>query len=147
MAKINFTKAEKEIERNLHRMFVQKLIELTEKEQKKELEQSEKANNNKNTLSILNSIQKDLERLSSKSEQMWIDLGMSKEDITKFIENPGQLSHDEWDTIKDLMNKIKVYKNTEGKSLENEINDEIVQSERVKHEDRRINVNQKWKPV
>lgn len=147
MAKIDFTNAEKEIERNLRRMFITNLIKMTEDEQAKEKLDEDKAHNNKNTLSILKSMQKDLGRLSEKSDEMWKALGVTKDEINNYIKNPGKLSKDEWDNIKELMKKIKEYKQSAGSGIEEEINDEIIQSELKRHKDKRINVNERWKPI
>ena len=142
----DFSKVEKAMDINAKKMFIEKIIKMTEKE-KKAKDEEDKAAKNNHMGNVLQGLKKDLERLSDKSDAMWETLGISKEEITKFIENPGKLSKEDRDTIGILMEKVKEYKNTTGKAIEEEINDDIVQAERSRHEDLHINLNAKWKPI
>jgi|SaaInlStandDraft_3_1057020.scaffolds.fasta_scaffold61906_2 hypothetical protein len=142
MGKINFSEVEKFLETMFKKMFVKKLIDMTDKE-----ETGKKQVDDKNMRMILKSLEHDLERLSKKSEDMWQHLGMTKEEISRYIHNPGELSKEEWRKIKLLLERIREYKKTLGETLEKEINEDIVASERKKHEDKRINISDKWKPI
>ncbi|MFT5318531.1 MAG: hypothetical protein ACI8RA_001796 [Chlamydiales bacterium] len=146
MAKIDFSKVEKAMDIHAKKMFIEKIINMTEKE-KKAKDEEEKAIKNKHMGNVLHGLKKDLDRLSEKSEAMWEALGITRDEVTKFIENPGKLSKEDRDTIKILMKKVKEYKNSTGKAIEEEINDDIVQAERARHEDLHINLNAKWKPI
>lgn len=146
MAKIDFSKVEKALDINAKKMFIEKIVNMTEKENKAK-EEEEKAIKNKHMGSVLHGLKKDLDRLSEKSDALWEALGITKEDITRFIDNPGKLSKEDRDTIGILMEKVKEYKNSTGKALEEEINEDLVQTERARHEDLHINLNSKWKPI
>lgn len=146
MAKIDFTKVEKSLDLNARKMFIKKLIQLTEKEQLAE-EEEKKKEKNKHMGKILRSLKKDLYRLSEKSEKLWTSLGISKKEIVRFIQNPGKLSKEDREIIGNLMEKIKEYKESTGKEIEKEVNEDIVQTERRRHEDKQINLNEKWKPI
>ena len=146
MSKIDFSKVEKAMDINAKKMFIQKIINLTEKKRVSK-EEEEKAIKNKHMGNVLHSLKRDLKKLSDKSEAMWEALGISKEEVTRFIENPGKLSKEDREVIGILMEKIQEYKNSTGKAIEEEINDDIVQAERLRHEDSHINLNSKWKPI
>jgi hypothetical protein len=146
MKRIDFSKVEKAMDVNAKKMFIQKIINLTEKE-KKSKDEEEKAVKNKNMGNVLRGLKNDLQRLTDKSDALWEALGVSKEEIARFIENPGKLSKEDRDTIGILMEKLKEYKNTTGKAIEEEINHDMVESERLRHEDMHINLNNKWKPI
>lgn len=146
MAKINFTSVEKALDINSKKQFIKNIVKLTEKE-KKSQEEEEKKIKNKHMGNLVRSLQKDLNRLSKKSDKMWESLGVNKEEISKLIENPGKLSKKDRETIGHLMDRIKKYKKSAGRYIEQEINEDIIQTERKKHVDKRINTNEKWKPI
>lgn len=146
MAKIDYTKVEKYLSIGTKKMFIQKIISLTEKEQLKEEEEQQKAKN-KHMGKVLKSLRGDLERLSRKSDDMWTSLGMSRDKVIKFIENPGTLTKEDRALIGQLLTNIQEYKKTTGREIESEINEDLVQSEREKHIDKRINLKENWRPI
>lgn len=146
MTKRNFSKVEKSLDIFSQKERIKKIIALTEKEEEAAKEEEEKIKN-KYMGNVLRSLQDDLKRLSEKSEMMWEALGISKEDLAQLIENPGKLSKEDRERIGSLMEKIQEYKQSSGKALEDEINQDIVEQMRSSNVDKRINLNKKWKPV
>lgn len=146
MVKRNFSRVEKSLDIFSQKERIKKIIASTEKQEEAAKEEREKIKN-KHMGNVLRSLQDDLKRLSEKSEMMWEAFGISKEELAKLIENPGKLSKEERERIQDLMKKIQEYKQHSGKALENEINQEIIEKMRSSSKDKRINQNNKWKPV
>ena len=147
MSKINFDHVEKCIDVSFNKLFIDKIIRMTEEDQEKEKLFDKKSKNNKFMGSILRSLKSDLDALSKKSDKLWETLGMSKEEITRFIQNPGKLTKEDRETIQTLLEKIQQFKKDMGESLEKEINEDLIKSEQKRHESKRINVNKKWKAV
>lgn len=145
MAKTNFTKVEEALVEGLRKLTISQLIEMADAASKegkvilatKTLEAIQKAS--------LNAIKRDLQKLHKQDPQIYTTIGIKKADIKNFIEK--SLTDEEWESIKQIKNKLDAYKKEISSKGPQGSDDQIIESERLKHINKRFNVNEKWLPL
>ena len=150
MSKTNYSKVEEELCKSLDFQRKQKLLEKAQSEQdKKNLAEAEKKMPPKERYKskALGIIKKDLSSLTRKAKhKMFEKLGIDKEVIRKYIENPSELSPQDWQKIKDIQKQIAAYKE-ELNDSDDEFNKELINDQRNRHINRRHNIKNGWLPL
>lgn len=143
MAKTNFTKVEEALVTGLRQMSVSQLIEMadTVSQQEKETDKGPKLVTIQKTLLTL--IHYNMQRLHKQDAAVYHKIGISSKQLKKFIEDSTTLSSEEWESIKQTKEKIDSYL----KTLPETTDEQIVEQERIKHINKRFNVNEKWLPL
>lgn len=151
MAKTNYTKVEEILETGLKKMSIEQLFEEAEKSGKKtedEQPTGEQPSLDKTYAKIISALKRDLKRLQYKSHQAFYStLGMKKSELRKKIEKPEQLTPAEWEALIEIKKKIDLYKAQLSAQLPEFELSRAVEDERVKHINKRFNVNEKWLPL
>ena len=145
MAKTNFTKVEEALVEGLRKLTISQLIEMADAASKegkaipaaKTLEAIQKA--------LLSAIKRDLQKLHKQDPQIYTKIGIKKADIKNFAEKT--LTTEEWESIKQIKNKLDNYKKEISDKNPLDSDDQIIENERVKHVNKRFNVNEKWLPL
>ena len=163
MAKTDYEKVEDQLEEGMRKMAKDKLLEeadaqmperpksilerLEEKERgeeqsKKELSIREQAHRN-----MLRTLKKDIKRLMKRDRSILKELGISPKEVQNFVDDPNALSADQWKKIKAIRDKVNLYKKEMLGTLEEGMNEKIVEEERKKHINKRFNVREGWLPL
>jgi hypothetical protein len=148
MPKTNYTKVEEMLNQSLHKIQVNHLLEEADEATKSQgsAVSAESAKKLSST-TLISSIQRDLKNLYKKDSATYIKLGIKKKYLKRWIETPEALTPEEMETLKQIQEKIKIFKE-ELKTRLPAIQDEaIVESQRTKHINKRYNVNEKWLPL
>jgi len=149
MAKTNFTKAEEAFDDGLRKASVNKLFEIVDEnatlsDPEKALELAAKQGKipiaaDRQLLSVL---KHELHHLHKKGLDIYTQLNLDKKQFKQWCENPNSLTAAEWTRIKELKEKVDSLKK-ESQTPD----DELIQSERNKHINKRFNVKDKWLPL
>jgi hypothetical protein len=144
MAKTNYTKVEEILEQGLRRMSINQLFD----ESKKVVPEKSVENPiEKEHEQLLSSIKRDLKYLHYKGHaKLYNSLGMKKSELKKLIDTPN-LSDAEWEKITQIKKKIDLYKAELAAQLPEIALKQTVEDERIKHINKRFNVNEKWLPL
>lgn len=158
MPKTNFTKVEEVLEQGLRKYSVEQLLEIADQTSapKKrnptiaytaESDKPEIAPLSKEQSHLIHSLERDVKRLRKKDQEIYTKLGIGRKNLKKMIENPSALTPADWETIKQIRTKIDQYKAEMAKQLPQTSDEDLVESERKDHINRRYNVNKKWLPL
>lgn len=139
MAKTNYTKVEELLSANQERLKIQGWIDMTKTETSLE-EPNPKAY-------LLFSLQRGLELLPKGDRRFTSDLGIKKTDILKLIQKPEDLGAKDWALIKEIRQKLKKYLSEIASELPVLNDEDLIESERVKHQNKRFNTRDKWLPL
>jgi hypothetical protein len=143
MSKVNFTKVEEMLTQGLQKITVNHLLVEADAAKAVNAKSTEISSNRQ----LIASVQRDLTLLHKKDHETYVKLGIKKKFLKKLIETPDSLTPEELESLKQIQEKIKVFKEELKKTLP-AINDEaIVESQRTKHINKRYNVNDKWLPL
>lgn len=138
MPKTNYTKVEEVLEQGLRKMNIDQLFDETGKTGPKELKAQKK---------LLETVQREIKFFDSKKHKtLYEGLGLKKQDIKALLSN-AQLTPTEWEKIKEIKAKIDKYRRELAAQLPSETNENLIEQERVKHINKRYNVNDKWLPL
>lgn len=142
MAKTNFTKVEEALVAGLHQITVTQLIEMADAVSEQEAPVA------KNTLAtlqktLLTTLHQNIKRLHKKDPEIYQKLGLSRSYLKKLLETPTSLSSEEWERLKQLKTKLDPYL----EELPTITDEQIVKQERIRHINKRFNVNEKWLPL
>lgn len=149
MAKTNFSKVEEALIAGLTKMKMRQLLELADKAQADTGAQAE-------TDAILipearrmviAALRQDLKALKRKDTKVYSKLGLQKEGLQKLLDNPASLTPEDWQKIKEIHQKVGEYKKDLLQQLPEVTDDQLVDSERKKHINKRYNINEKWLPL
>lgn len=160
MPKTNFTKVEEVLEQGLRKYSVEHLLEQADEAASsnpkprnptiaytQETDKPKAPPLTKDQNQLIHSLQRDVKSLQKKGKGMYSKLGIAKTALKKMIDNPQELTKEEWEKIKQIREKIDQYKAEVMKQLPQQSDDQIVESERKDHVNRRYNVNKKWLPL
>lgn len=158
MPKTNFTKVEEVMDQGLRKYSVEHLLEMADeasgartKTRNASIDYSSEtaktAQLSKAQSRLIASLQRDLKNLRKKDKEVYKKLGIARQDIKKMIENPSSLTPADWEKIQQIRAKIDQYKAEVAKQLPQQSDEELVESERHEHLNRRYNVNKKWLPL
>lgn len=148
MAKTNFTKVEEALISGLTKMKMRQLLELADKAQST----GDHADTDAILIPearrmIIAVIRQDLKSLKRKDTKVYVKLGLKKEGLQKLLDNPANLTADDWQKVKEIHSKVTEYKKELLKKLPEVTDDQLVDSERKKHINKRYNINEKWLPL
>lgn len=158
MAKTNYTKVEEIMEQGLRKMSINQVFDDSGKAEKKPrqtplADQEEKTKDVDNQLNraqirLISALKRDLKYLHYRDHtDFYASLGMKKSTLKKKIETPSALKGEEWEAIKKIKQKIDLYRAELSKQIpEVELSQEV-DEERIKHVNKRFNVNNKWLPL
>lgn len=115
MAKTNFTKVEEMLDQGLRKITVEHLYEMADVAKgtgnplaastEKKAPQLDKTQTH-----LISSLQRDLKLLKKQEEDMYVKLGIKKKHLKKMIENPSALKPEDWQTLKQIQEKIAAFR-------------------------------------
>lgn len=147
MTKIDFEKVEKAFEKGVLKIFIDRLIELAELQlDEQDSEQAKKSLDELRT-KVLEALERDLKRLSKHDAQALEKMGINTTDVKQYIKNPGALTAEDWQKIKSIKQHVDQYKQDMLAAAEKNMEDDIVQKERVRQKNKRFNVRDGWLPL
>lgn len=144
MAKTNFTKVEASLDEGLQKMKVNQLYEITESE-KNPRRASLKEQEQKQLL--INTLQHDVKIIEKHDHEMYGKIGIEKKELKELIANSKNLSPKDWELVKQIQQKVAVYKEEILKNFPQPSDDQLIEKERRKHINKRFNVNERWLPL
>jgi viroplasmin and RNaseH domain-containing protein len=151
MAKTNFSKVEEQLDKGLLKMKVNHLLDLADKQnvtkQPKEEIQEEVNTLKKSKEALIKGIQHDLKLLLSKEKDLQSSLNIDVEAISKRLENPEDLTDEDWEQIKVIKKQIEAYSQDLLSPVEKGLNKDIIDFERNKHINKRYNIRDGWLPL
>ena len=149
MAKTNYTKVEESLAEGMRKIEVDKLLTIADenaaKKPKKTTAQTPKVD--AANLHRLNWIHRELKVLQKAEKDPYIRLGISKEEVTKFLNDPLLLTPEDWEKTKSIKEKITNYKAELNKEATNASDDDLINRQRKNQTTKRFNVNDKWIPL
>ncbi|MBT3393534.1 MAG: hypothetical protein HN411_00275 [Waddliaceae bacterium] len=162
MAKTNYGEMEKSISRTLKKYKRDELLVQADEAQK-ELKSKKKNETRRKEATTkkervqatkeevkekaFDAIKKKLSMLNNRSKRVLFEkLNLNKEELKKYISDHNKLSREDWKMIKQIQKQISTYsENIE--NFEQEFNDKIINSEKNKHVNKRLNVRDNWLPL
>ena len=153
MSKTNFTKVEEALDRGLLKLTIQHLFDLAESaaagepDSTQQLSPKKAAKRAEAESHMLNLLLLELERLHKKDKKIYAEMGIKKKELDNYIKNPTGMQKEDWQKISGIKNKIQEYRQKSKESLPKDIDDQIIEKERLKHINKRFNVNEKWLPL
>ena len=144
MAKTNYTKVDITAEAGLRKMEIDRLFEATPgKEKGPSLSPEEKQKQK-----LIEGLKRDIQYLNPKRhKQLYTSLGYKRQDLKSLIENPSTLTLEDWEKIKQIKAGIEKYRKEVMAQLPSQMDEKIIEDQRVKHINKRYNVNDKWLPL
>lgn len=143
MAKTNYTKVDAAADMGLRKMEIDRLFEATPGKEKIPLTPEEKGKQK-----LLEGLKRDIQYLDPKRhKQLYTTLGYKRQDLKALIENPSTLTLEDWEKIKQIKKSIEKYRKEVMAQLPSQDDEKIVEEQRVKHINKRYNVNDKWLPL
>lgn len=145
MAKTNYTKVDAAADQGLRKMEIDRLFEGTPSKSKDKVPLSAEE---KSKQKLLETLKRDIQYLDPKRhKQLYTTLGYKRQDLKVLIENPSTLSLEDWEKIKQIKADIEKYRKEVMAQLPSQNDEKIVEDQRVKHINKRYNVNDKWLPL
>lgn len=143
MGKTNFTKVEASLDEGIRKIEVERLlIEADKASGKKTPPKEEKLT--KDQKKLIKDLQLNLTRLRSKDNKIYTKLKVKHSTIQRMIDQAPELKELDWKHLASL------FKKTEALIKElfpEKADDNLVEGEKVKHINKRFNVNEKWLPL
>lgn len=145
MSKTNFTKVEKAVDDGLQQIIVNHLLEL-----------ADEANSNKNSTTplshdqrtaLLQTLNRNLKQLNKSDPAAYKKLSPLKTELKRLLTISAEFTPEDWKKVKEIKDKIELYRKEMLKNLPHQSNDEIVEQERLKHINKRFNINDGWLPL
>lgn len=137
MAKTNYTKVDAVLTQSLKKMAVDQLFE--PKKTATTLSKSQQQ--------LLNSLKRDIKKFPTKTHpKLYEQLELKRLDLKKKIENTS-FTQEDWQFLETVAKKIESYKQELLKQKPAIEDSSLVEKERVKHVNKRFNVNEKWLPL
>ncbi len=155
MAKTNYTKVEEVLEKELRRQSIEKLFDDKAQSHKQPAEGSPPAEKggkssslDKAQMSLISALKRDIKFLRAKQHAtMYTKLGIKRNELKQKIENPADLTAEEWVLIQKIKTKIDLYKAELAAQMPEFEFSQQIEHERQKHINKRFNVNEKWLPL
>jgi hypothetical protein len=144
MAKTNFTKVEKDLDKGLEKMKVSNLHDLADIAAGIGESSAKKSKITETQHLLVQHLKIDLKRLRKKEKKLYSKLQIKKEVIDKQLSAPESLSEEEW---KDLASLRKKTSELIAEYFPDESNEELIEQEKIKHRNKRFNVKDNWLPL
>lgn len=145
MAKTNYTKVDAALDSGLRKMEIDALFEASpsQSKQKTPLTAEEKKKQK-----LLDGIKRDIQYLDPKRhKQLYATLGYKRQELKVLLENASSLTLEDWEKIKQIRASIEKYRKEVMAQLPSHNNEKLIEEQRVKHVNKRYNVNDKWLPL
>lgn len=139
MAKTNYTKVEELLIQGQERLKIQGWIDQTKEETTPE-------DLNPKTY-LIHSLEYGLDLLPPDDEKFIELVGITKDEIVRLVGKPETLSEKDWQIVKDIRLKLKEYLAQIADKMPILSDEELVESERIKHKNKRFNKREKWLPL
>ncbi len=152
MPKNNYTKVEQALEQGLLKMQVTDLFEAAKPlflpEAKADQASLPTFSLTVQQKSLMGSLTRDLTKFTSKLHpKLYAQLAIKRSELKAKLINPTSLSSEEWQQLKQIKDKIDLYKaQLQSQVPPLELN-QLVENERLKHINKRFNTNEKWLPL
>lgn len=152
MAKMDYTKVEKMIERAFVESTMRKLLRLAELMESfgmpSAVDMRSPVPHSEALLSTLTQIHKTLTFLRKKNLQAYNQLNIDKDWLRQITDHPTSISVEDWEKIKELRLEILRYiQEIEKEEKEPKTDEKIIEEEKKTHKNKRFNVRDKWWPV
>lgn len=146
MSKTNFSKVEKSLEEGMIRMKSQSLLKEADeaagnKENEAKVPPKEVCN------AVLTNLEKELKKLRKADEESYKKLELPKLDLKKLITTPSLLTPQDWKEVKEIKERLNLYKKELASRLPQESDQDLIDLERSRHVNKRFNVSKKWIPL
>jgi len=141
MTKTNFTKVEEALNEGLRKMTASHLLEMADSSAKTGGVTSNPFQAAIKRLIAL--LKHDLKQLEKQDPDFYQNLGLKKPGLKKLLSDPEHLTPEDWESIKQIKEKIDQYKQKTPAPAD----EQIIQKERRKHINKRFNINEKWLPL
>ncbi|MGK5595417.1 MAG: hypothetical protein ACSNEK_08685 [Parachlamydiaceae bacterium] len=144
MSKTNFTKVEKAIDEGLQQMIINHLLDLADATASEKEDQALTVEQ-KNVL--IQALSRNLKKLSKLNQESFQKLSPLKKELKKLMLSQGSLTPEEWKKIKEIKEKIEVYRKEIAEVIPQISDDQIIEEERIKHINKRFNIKENWLPL
>lgn len=141
MAKANYTKVEGALNEGLLKIGVSRLLDITEAAILGYADQGRPLGQ------LLAALHYELKALKHQGIDPYEKLGIDKKDLKRFSDNPDSLTPEDLQKIKQLKEKIEAFKKELEAKSPPASDEDVVNTERRKHINKRFNVNEKWLPL
>ena len=153
MAKTNFTKVEDILNKGLESLTVNELLILAD--QAAEAGDGEmaklararvaKAKESKERAHWISSIKRDLAIIQKRDKEFLKTLKIRKKELLELMSHPEKIDEKGWEYLHTLHDSLNQYKTDHLKVVDSD--EDVVEAERLKHINKRFNVNDKWLPL
>lgn len=158
MAKTDYELVEARLIEGLKKMFIQRVLELSESaattgksrevvQQGPGGEQVKATSLEESRKNILQALRRDLKKLHDKDAHFEEKMGISHQEIAKLVDNPADLTPDDWAKLKALKDSLQSHRQDLAIPLEEGANEKLIEDERLKHINKRFNVREGWLPL
>lgn len=155
MGKVNFTKVEQALEAGLIKMEAQNLLYLADLASSFGEADSDtppvlkpaKFKWDENHQLFVQNLATDLRKLRKKDREMDTKLGLDRGELNKLLENPKEITEEEWEKIREIRRKLNEHKKEMKKRLGTISDQDLVKTERKKQVNRRFNIKDNWLPL
>lgn len=145
MSKTNFTKVEKAVEDGLQQIIVNHLLELADEANPKKSSTTPLSHDQRTAL--LQTLNRNLKQLNKSDSAAYKKLSPLKNELKRLLSISAEFTPEDWKKVKEIKDKIELYRKEISKNLPHPSNDEIVEQERLKHINKRFNINDGWLPL
>ena len=142
MAKTNFTKAEEALSEALQKIEREKLMDLTADSCKVPVLPTPEI---ANRISLVHALDREIKQVYRSDQEIYIKLGLKKKTMEKWTKEPQNISVKDMEKIKNIKDQVDVLMKQHPVKAGSD--EQIVEKERLKHVNKRFNVNDKWLPL
>ena len=146
MSKTNFSKVEKSLEEGMIRMKSQNLLKEADEASGNKANES-KVPPKEVCNAVLTNLEKELKKLRRSDEESYKKLALPKLDLKKLITTPSLLTPQDWKEVKEIKERLNLYKKELSLKLPQETDQDLIDLERNRHVNKRFNVSKKWIPL
>lgn len=150
MAKINYTKVEEAIDRLFLEGLVKRLYNLAKifEDFGSPVQTAEKKPPDKEAvIATLNQINEVITKIKKANPQAYKQLQIDKNHLRKMIQNPQEISHQDWQEIQTLRIRIMKLLIDLENAQEKKTDENLIEQEKKAHKNKRFNLRDKWWPV
>lgn len=141
MPKTNFSKAEEAISETVQKLNREKLLEMADEASG----QAPATSLETKRFPVISQLDRDLKRISSIDKEIYKLLGLKKKMVASWIQDFAKLSDEEWQKVMKAKASLDEYIKSNPAKVPTD--EQIVESQRSKHINKRFNVNEKWLPL
>lgn len=148
MAKTNFSKIEMLLNEGLMQVQVKSLLELADvasgkgegaKDNPARVLQARKA--------IARILQHEVSFMYKDNPNIYTMLGIDKDKFFQIVDHADKINNEDWEYLSALKTKVDVFRKGKQAMVNPQKNEELIESQRKKHINKRFNVNDKWLPL